>query len=265
MKKILSLILVSSFFFTCSDDADVVDPGIAPEIPPVTTFLMDFDVLNASPDGRTLPSANWGRSAATILIWNVIITGTLAVPVASFAESFKHTPTFDTSLPGWVWEYDYDIGSASYHAKLQAQATLNSVDWNMFITRDGVYEDFNWYSGSSALNGLSGTWNLNANPNDPTEFLLIEWNRSLSGETADIKYTVITPGANTNGSFIFFEKNDAAEFDRQYDIFAKPENNTTEIEWDSVNKDGRIKDPIHYNDSEYHCWDETLEDIDCPT
>jgi len=267
MKKLFSLVLLSLISFTAcnEDDNENIDPGVAPEIPPVTTFLMDFSITVGNEEGRLDSKENWIFSAINVGVWNTVIVVTFAVPVASFVESFNHEPTFDPGLPGWIWEYDYTVLNSTYHAKLQGEITLSSIEWDMFISLEGVYEDFNWYSGSSKLDGLSGSWQLNDNPNDPKDFLAIDWNRTAAGEISDIKYTNIVDGTDDNGSFIFFEIDEAGGFDRQYDIFNNPENNSTEIEWSSTTSEGRVKDQNHFGDDEYHCWDEILDDVDCPS
>jgi hypothetical protein len=135
----------------------------------------------------------------------------------------------------------------------------------MLITNENIFTDFLWYAGTSDLDGLSGQWVLNRDPTDPAPFIQIDWNRSLNGDVAAIRYLNVTPDSDSNGSFIFFQADNSNDFNRTYDIFSNTLNNTTEIEWDSENKDGRVKDPNYFEDSEYRCWNEALEDIDCPT
>lgn len=264
MKKIAALIFILCLsgpilLTNCSSDEEI-DPGVAPEIPPVSTMVMDFGIMNAD-GGRLATKNNWGFSVLNVTFWNAAITLTFAVPVLSFAESFNHTPTFDPDIPGWVWEYDF---GANYHARLEAVVTTEAVEWSMFITQDGAFTDFNWYTGTSALNGLSGQWILNIDPNEPQPFIQVDWNRSLTGDVADIKYLNVTPNSDDNGSFIQFEVGDFGDFNRFYDIYSNPHDNTTEIEWHSTNINGRVKDIRHFGDAEYHCWDEMLDDIDCP-
>lgn len=268
MKKISTLLAVvflsAPLLLTNCGSDDEVDPGVAPEIPPLSTFVMDFGIASANDGGRIETKNNWGFSVLNVAFWNSAITLTFAIPVASFAESFNHSPTFDSDLPGWVWEYDHTFLGAVYNARLEAELTSEAVEWNMFITNEGVFEDFNWYSGTSSLDGLSGQWVLNREPENPQPFIQVDWNRSLSGDVADIRYLNITPNNDNNGSFIFFQRNDDGDFDRLYDIFSSLNDNTTEIEWNSSDKSGRVKDELHFEDSDYHCWDESLDDIDCP-
>lgn len=267
-KKVASLALIivlmlPILFINCSTDPDG-DGQIAPEIPPITTFLMNFDIIDANDGGRVEAMNNWAYSVLNVGFWNAAITVTFAVPLVSFAEAFNHDPSFDESLPGWIWEYDYSLGGINYTARLEATVTLEDVEWRMFITQENVFTDYLWYSGSSNLDGLEGQWVLNRDPTDPVPFIQIDWNRALEGDVAAIRYLNVVPDSDDNGSYIFFQVDNNSDLNRSYDIFSNPMNHTIEIDWDSENKDGRVKSPNHFQDSEFHCWDETLEDVDCP-
>ena len=48
-----------------------------------------------------------------------------------------------------------------------------------------------------------------------------------------------------------------------YDIYNSEIDNLIEIKWNNPDRDGRVKDAEHYQDNEWHCWDNYLQDIDC--
>jgi hypothetical protein len=54
-----------------------------------------------------------------------------------------------------------------------------------------------------------------------------------------------------------------SDYNRTYELYQKAEDNNISIEWNKEKKNGRVKDPLFYSDSDYHCWGEYLEDIDC--
>ena len=139
---------------------------------------MDFSITEANSGGRSFAKGNWGRSAIIVGFWSILTTAYIAIPVASFGEAFNHEPTFDSSIPGWVWEYDVPVGSLSYHARLESEVTSAAVEWDMFISLEGSFQDFNWYSGTSAISGTNGKWILNARPLAPITALEIDWNRN---------------------------------------------------------------------------------------
>ena len=271
-KKFFILVLfVSSIFFSCSDDEPNAPTGQAPTIPPQTTFIMDFsdfpDTTSPaafakllSPD--TLQRTNWGWAALNVGVWNIVLTITLVVPVAAFAEAFNHEPIQQPD-ESWLWTYDVTIGSIVHTAKLFGKSISDGVEWRMLLTKQGFYEDFEWYTGFSNLPLTEGTWTLNKDPNDPNPFLFIEWNRNPQQNTADIKYTNIIPGDPANGSYIYYGKTNGDPYNRFYDIFGQEENRAINIEWNYENLIGRVMDPLHFGDPDWHCWNEQLFNIDC--
>ncbi len=244
----------------------------APDIPPAETFVINFDDFtedadtNGEPTVRTtgvLPRANWLYSGGTVLVWNTILTVNLVIPVASFVESFNHQPTLKAGGI-WSWEYDFMANGNSFSAELQGQINGGVVDWNMFITKDGEYTDFNWFSGQSSLMGTDGTWSLNRNPNDPSSFIDIEWNRNEAAGEADIRYENVIPDSADNGDYIYYGVNMESPYNAFYEIFRTNQGKLTQIEWNRETKAGRVKDEQNFGDEEYYCWDEFLVDTECP-
>lgn len=243
----------------------------APKIPPSSTFVIDFSDFGQAEDNgdqlvRTtgvLPSENWTFAAGSVLFWNVALTVTLVVPVAAFLESFNNEPTLNAQGI-WSWEYDFMVNGVGHSAELQGQINGGEVSWNMFISKDGEYTDFNWFSGASSILGTEGTWSLNRNPADPTPFIDIAYNRNEAANTGDIRYTNVTPDSPDNGGFIFFGTSNDDPFDAMYQIFRAAENEMTDIEWNRENKDGRVKNEAQFGDDAYRCWDENYADIVCP-
>lgn len=267
MKKVAKLFLgifVSStlLFTSCDESTPVADPGEAPQIPPVSSFLMNFDFVNAN-SGRVATSNNWTYAALNVGFWNLALTTTFAVPVASFAEAFNHEPTFDASLPGWVWQYDYAHDGGQYLARLEAQVTSTTVEWDMFISRTDGFEDFNWYSGASLLDGSSGSWILNKEVNDPRPFIEVKWVKNTDDIVSNIGYTNIEEGSDENGNFIFYQVTNEADLDRSYDLYDKSDDNLIEIEWNSSDKSGRVRDLVYFQETDYQCWDSSLDDASC--
>ncbi|KPL16217.1 MAG: hypothetical protein AMJ92_13060, partial [candidate division Zixibacteria bacterium SM23_81] len=121
-----------------------------------------------------------------------------------------------------------------------------------------------WYYGDADLFLTEGTWILNKDPEEPEPFVGIEWHRKVQDTTADIKYTNIVPDGPENGGYIFYGITNDTPYDAFYDIYNKGYDNLTNIEWNRATKDGQVKDPHHFEDEEWHCWDGDLEDIECP-
>jgi len=271
-KLIFILVVFLSFsFFSCSTDDPNSPADQSPDIPPQSTFIMDFSEFpdttlpvllgkTLSPD--TLQRTNWGWAAGHVSFWNTILTITLAVPVAAFAEAFNHEPVQQPN-GSWLWSYDVTVGGIVHTANLFGTLVTNGVEWRMLLTKQGFYENFEWYTGFSNLPLTEGNWTLNKNPNDPVSFLYITWHRNVQQNTADIKYTNIVPQAPENGSYIFYGKTSDDPYNRFYDIYGQEENRTINIEWNYENLFGRVMDQIRFGDPDWHCWNEQLFNVDC--
>jgi hypothetical protein len=219
----------------------------APNLPPQSSFVMDFS--DFSNPGDTLGARevntyqNWGYSYANVVVWQTILTVGLAVPVASFVESFNHEAVYHPDQDNWTWSYNVTVGMAVYEAQLTGYLETDSVVWEMRITKGTDFADFLWYYGKSALNETGGYWILQENPLNPNSLLQIDWHKYADG-TANISYTNIRPGDPQNGGYIFYGTA-LTDFDRFYHIYNKGADNLTEIEWSSVIKNGHVKDQNH--------------------
>ena len=264
-KSLLILLTATLTVFSSCKKEDGTEPEAAPEIPPETSMVMnfsDFNNVDTTAYKSSVTYQHWGRAAAHVLVWNTVLTVTLAVPVASFRESFKHTPVYDPDINSWVWSYNFVAAGDIHLAELHGTVTPNGVEWNMYISRDGHYSDFLWYSGTSDAGNESGSWVLNTNPDNPNSFLLIEWNRDIVNGNYDIKYTNIATSNPNNGSYIFYGKTSDL-MDATYNIYNSSEINFVRINWSRAYIFGQIKDPFFFEDEEFHCWDETRMDSEC--
>lgn len=265
-------VMVASVPGCGSDDGGAGVQRTAPDLPPVSTFLMDFS--DFSQEGQPLQSAdsesadaglskaNWTWAAANVLVWNTLITFGFAIPVAAFLEAFNHEPVRQPD-GRWLWDYNFTV-DVIHLAELYGKVEDDEVVWEMYVSREGGYTDFLWYSGRSALDGSEGTWTLNQDPDNPIPMIGIAWHRDTQAGTADIQYTNIVPDGPENGGYIKYGVTGGDPYDAFYDIYNKGKDNHTNIEWSLNDKDGRVKDPDHFGDGEWHCWNNVLDDVDCP-
>ncbi|MFH2094125.1 MAG: hypothetical protein ABIJ16_00390, partial [Bacteroidota bacterium] len=116
-----------------------------------------------------------------------------------------------------------------------------------------------------------GYWILNESKTQQTPLLKISWAKNSDGSSF-IKYTNVAAASSTHyknrGEYIMYGTESSGEYDRFYDILLIDDivttvSNLTEIEWNFTDKHGRVKDPKHFNDSEWHCWDHFLNDVAC--
>lgn len=228
----------------------------APTIPPSASFVMSFngftnpnDTIQGSKPNYTYQ--NWGHSAFNVGVWNVVLTVGLAVPVASFIESFNHEAVYDSDEENWTWSYNFNAGGV-HTAKLTGHIEGDYAVWEMKI------DDFSWYTGKSHINNNSGYWILNESRNVPTPLLRIDWQKNSDG-TTNITYTNVKPNGPENGGYIAYGISSGA-YTRFYNIFNKGQNNLTSINWNHLYRNGRVKDANRFQDTLWHYWGTNLAD-----
>ena len=261
-------ILLIAILFLPSCEETTEDP---PEFPPVSSMLMDFSDFSNNNKSEFLPGTllkseetalHWFNAAAHVAVWNIIISVGLAVPVGAFIESFNHEGVFQGDKT-WIWSYNLTVAGAIYKADLHGQLMDDKVRWEMYITQTDVYSDFMWYYGEVKLDQTEGFWMMYEKPANPSELLRIDWTKDSDNATAEIKYTNVQPNGPENGGYIQYGIIADSDYDRFYDIFAAGDNKLVNIKWNTVTKEGRVRNPVAFHDDNWRCWDTDLQDIDC--
>lgn len=255
----------------CSKDSIEPQPT-PPALPPESTFLMDFtdfsgkDYGNLPKAGNTLMQTydNWGWAVTNVAVWNTILTINLLVPVAAFKAAFLHDPVQQDD-GSWIWTYPFNVLNVNYTAELHSIVTADSTHWDMFISKEQGFQRFLWYTGGSDTPFTHGSWLLYKHPAEPVPYLQIEWSRNPQDNTGDIIYTHVEGGDQpTAGSYIHYGHTTDFPYDCFYYIQMMPSGNKVDIEWNLQSKEGHIRDPLHFENSDWHCWNELLEDTECP-
>lgn len=270
MKKLNFLLVIAISVFllqSCmKDQGDALYSKKAPELPSIESFAMPFNDFSEPRkdgiNGRTID--NWLYSATNVLVWNTILTVHLNIPVLAFQHSFKHKAVYQGSGI-WMWSYEVtDNLNKTYVAKLYAELLPDDeIKWDMYISQIGGFDNMHWYSGITAINKSYAHWTLNFDPADPKPCLKIDFNKNTS--SASIRYTNIIPNVPQNGAYIEYREGaiNAGDFNRAYDVFAAELNNLMQINWNSIYKNGRVKDFKKFADNEWHCWGTDFQDTVC--
>lgn len=117
-----------------------------------------------------------------------------------------------------------------------------------------------WYYGESKLNGTGGNWVLLKDATDPVEAVEISWEASDDG-VAKVRYTNIEVGSTSEGSYLEYGKTDDELYNLFYNAYAAESQTTVEIMWNDETKAGQVE---YNNDGIFLCWDESLQNTDCP-
>lgn len=257
--KISSILLAGTFLFaSCSKDDEEVNPGPAPELPPAASMEMDFSNFSndGTSGGREMTTAHWNAAVVTVGFWNLVLTGALAVPVASFKAAISKTPEYDRDRKLWVWKFDHNVVGRTYSFELTGELAGDKVEWNMYASGENGFQNVLWYSGEMTTDGTSGHWILNKDGNNPTEFLRIDWSKE-NDEVASIKYENIEEASVHLGAYIEYGKTDGTEYNRFYNVVGAE--GSVKIEWNKSTGVGKI---TTVNGTSL-CWDSSFEDIEC--
>ena len=260
-RTLIVIIALTTVLSSCKKDKED-----APQIPPESSFVMDFSAFSNPND--TLASreistyTNWGYSYTVVLFWQTMVAAELAIPTIAFTESFNHEAVYHPDEDNWTWTYSVVVNETSYTAELTGYIAGDSAVWEMRVSSGMILNDFLWYYGKSALDRSGGWWIIQENPLAPSPVLRIDWHNNGEG-IADIKYTDVHIGGALPGSYIFYGTS-ADYFNRYYHLYGAENDNLTEIQWSSVNYDGRVKDAAYFGHENWNCWATNLMDVVCP-
>lgn len=276
--KVVMLMIVGLLIFqSCvekEENNNVLD--VAPTLPPTESFIMPFDgYQDADTSGYIAPDGsadtrstffNWFHGATNVVFWNTAVTLNIVIPVAAFRESFNHDPVAQGNGV-WLWEYDFTgTDNLMYSAKLYGEVLdAEEVEWKMYISRENGFQDIEWYTGITSATQAVWTLNHRSDLNTVEPFLSIEHQKMNANGEASIRYTNIIPNNPNNGSYIEHRADNSSSslFNRAYDILSISTGNLIEVQWNRPEENGRVKDEVRFNDTEWHCWDESKMDIDC--
>jgi len=109
-----------------------------------------------------------------------------------------------------------------------------------------------------------GSWTLRKEPTNATDYLEIEWTHDKAADTGTALYTNVLEGNPENGSYIYYGATMDQPYDAFYDVFSISQDQFLEIEWNRTSSAGRVRNPDYFPDSNWHYWDENLQDIPAP-
>ncbi len=280
MKRIylfLAVTLSLTFMFSCEKDDPTTtnQEAIAPPLPPQESFVMPFTgfesvdtpgvASNGGIDIRSTPISfrNWFYAGTSVVAWSAIVVLNSAIPVAAFSASFNATPVRNDNGV-WSWTAEYELGGNTFTSTLTGEFINNGEDtrWAMTISQDGGFTDVEWYTGVVSVDENRASWTLMYQPENPQPFLQIDYERDPVTDDGMIRYTNIIPNDDGNGHYVEYREDMDGDYNRAYDVF-RGSDDFLEIQWNAPTREGRVRNPNHFGDNDWRCWDEDLRDTDC--
>ncbi len=257
---------------SCEKEGSLDNPDnlSAPNIPSATLLTIPTQTFGFVADKEESSTrndkANWIHAGVNVLVWNTIIFTQTAIPINAFRNSFNSKAEYLGDLT-WEWKYSYqapmDNGGKDYDVSLTGQYISGNkeVAWTMTVTEAGIHNGFVWYEGAVSTDHSSGSFKINTVSADPKPYLELSFDKDADSNDISIRFSNILVGNAGNGDYIEWRTANGSDYDRAYDVFL--DNNLLEIQANEVEDNGRVKDPKHFNDSEWHCWDAAKFSIDC--
>lgn len=263
MKTISSFLLSMMLIIVSCDSENEINQDPKPMLPPEYSMAPNFDDFQTDANQRNQTIENWFYSAINVGVYSAILTGSLAIPVTAFKATISQEPYYDTDAGVWTWESSFSTDGNDFSIKLTADVVSNNVDWKGYISSvSNNAEDFLWFEGQSNVDGNTGNWTLYESPQNPTAWMSTVWTRNEEQTAGSATFTIEKDG-DLKGSYISYSRDETSDYNRSVEILNTKSTDLINIEWNSELKYGRVKSQNYFGDTDYHCWDENLQDVIC--
>lgn len=250
---ILSLLFVVFLFGSCKKVSQ------EPILPPSETMELKSEDFSSEQEKFGYIS-NWTIASITVGVWSSLIKITFAIPIIVYKHALDQEPQrIDKDI--WLWQYDVNIGIKNYKVKLYAFVDNDDeiVSWQMYIN------DFNWFVGENNLKATEGYWIFYSYGDDSKEKLKIEWTFDYSDSVGTSKYIIVEQDSDNYNSYLYYGNTMDEMYNCFFDIFKASDTSFINIQWNDNTKIGRIKTEKYFGDLLWHCWDENLQNCECPS
>jgi hypothetical protein len=269
----LSITFVLAAFLLTSCKKDKGNPPTLPDAESMSIDFSNFQTIGKSAvaeQAKGVNQINWTYSALMASYWKTVVSSTLAIPIAAFKIAIDQTPTY-VSGKTWQWSFNVTVLTVTYTARLTGEIRSADVLWNMYVSKTGTgsFTDFLWFTGTSKLDGASGTWTLNYSPAFNEPVLKIDWT-AASGAVNYVKYTYVRVLNDARSADPFKESyieygSASTPYDSKYTVhfWYLTEFYDANVEWNSTTKIGHVKCLKFFGDSLWRCWDTSYLDTIC--
>ncbi len=231
-----------------------------PVLPPSQTMELNDNNFQGNTSEKVEGYGNWFSAAVTGGFWSAIVKVSFAIPIYAYKHALEQTPQkVDNST--WLWQYNVQFMGINHHVKLYGSVDPNQdmVSWEMYV------DDFNWFVGENNVAATEGYWIFYSKDAQPKEKLKVEWTYDYSDSTGTAKYIVVDQDANNYNSYLYYGNNLDGLYNCFFNIVNTSDTSSVEIQWNNQSRVGRIKSSKYFGDQAWHCWNESLQDCQCPS
>ena len=277
MKNLVSILSLLVIIITaCDDNTGVSEQEIdQPQLPPLSTLAPDIsgitgDEVTSSANGEfeNVQAGNNFRAARQRgSVIGSFLGANVAFPASLIAAAGSTEPE-QVEENVWVWSFEQEnpLTNGMLESELTATADMlsGSVDWELLLSSSGSFigfEDFSILTGTSNLDGTSGTWDISIMAPQSGEQSLATTNEWLleSDSTFTLNSTIAlenSPLKDDTFEYVVEESTKELLFNDQ------SESTTVQITWKPATVEGQLVAP-NYNNGEPACWDAQKEDVNC--
>jgi hypothetical protein len=267
IKKSIPFALVLALMISViSCNKDKVDDS--PELPPWESLFIDFSDFADEPNQlkAIIPTYdNFLTAFMNIAFWNSFTSVTMALPSAAYLNILMSSgnPEY-LGENSWQWTNEFEYQQVTYVAILTTKRITNEAfSMEMKIAFAALPDQGKvWFDGVCRYDHTYAEWNLYRSETTQVKVVEVEWSRDFETGIKSAKYTYVEPGSAENGSYILYGTSPGAAYDAYYTISVA--SGIKNIEWFRETGAGRIKDPEKWGNDSWHCWNDLLQDIECP-
>lgn len=255
--RILSAVVLALTVLFATTSCERQNKEDRPELPPAELLFMDYSDFNEEP-GATKGSIesyeNFIHAFATILFWNSpIITAHTALPVAAYKIAMAQEAV-DMGDNTWKWSYDFSGGGENTYVVTLTASRINNEEFSieMYVALASLPEmGMLWFDGEVRYDHTHASWTIYKE--GTVAVVEAEMNMDFEAEAGSLKYTYVELGMEETGSYILYEYDSQGVYDASYTVSLST--GITEIEWETISKEGHVKDEVKFGDTDWHCWD----------
>ncbi len=265
-------------------------PTEVPELPLKEMYLMPVSLfsqegIDTNSNGKRVSGVNsyqhFAHGATQFIAYHTPIALYSAVPTAALALAANEEPV--PIEEGYEWSYQYaTLAGKTYDVVLRANFVWNpdvagfnktAFQWRMYLSEQGGFQDFEWFSGFVSQDLTLAQFNVFLNPSSANPVVVIDYERSTYGnffnrqtDGISLSYTVTDPDDSFNTeAFLEYNTIDStgtgynANFLLRGEILEAP----IDIQLNTDTGEGRVRDEAKFGDNEWKCWNKEFRDEDC--
>lgn len=248
-RLLLAAALVAGLLTGCDSAQDV--PGTPPAA--ISPAAFTFDTSSFPDDARVGGGAHFANAYVRVGVVTGLVGLNLVLPRAATDAATSVAPTVTSGT--WTWAATTQAAGRPVRVQLDGTPDGSAIDWRM-QTAEGTAPFFTFYTGTTSLDGRTGSWRL-FYPDAPGGALTADFDvRSASRPTITF---AIPSGRDGAGSTVRY----AADGDeRLFDWRRQPENVRAVVEWDDGTGAGALT-ADDYNGGQRACWNAQRQDAPC--